>query len=79
MVHVDVPKVRGKMAERGYTITSFSNALGVDRNTLSTYLKSPEKMPYSVVSDMADILCDTKDEAISIFFAPDLRKTQEPA
>lgn len=77
IVCVDVPKVRGKMAERGYTVTSMSGRLGIDRNTLAAYLKRPDKMPYKVISDMADVLCDTTDEAASIFFAPDLRRTKD--
>ncbi len=76
VVSVNVSKVRGKMAERGYTITSMSNHLGINRNTLATYLEKPEKMPYGVISEMADALCDTADEARTIFFAPDLRKTK---
>lgn len=79
VVCVDVPKVRGKMAERGYTVTSMSGRLGIDRNTLATYLKRPDRMPYKVISNMADVLCDTTDEAASIFFAPDLRKTKDCA
>lgn len=75
MVRIDVPRVRGKMAERGYTITSLSDRLGINRNTLSAYLDNPGKTPYSVISDMAVALCDTADEAASIFFASDLRKT----
>lgn len=75
MTHIDVPKVRGKMAERGYTITSLSKTLNISRNTLAVYLDNPEKMPYNVVSSMAAALCDTPDEASSIFFAPDLRIT----
>ena len=78
IVYVDVPKVRGKMAERGYTVTSMSDQLGINRNTLATYLEKPSKMPYKVISNMADVLCDTADEAAAIFFAPDLRKTKEP-
>ena len=75
MVHVDIPKLRGKMAERGYTITSLSTELGISRNTLSSYLDTPEKIPYSIVSAMADALCETTAEASSIFFVPNLRKT----
>lgn len=75
MVHVDVPKVKGKMAEKGFSITSFANALGVSRNTLSSYLDYPMKIPYSVISAMADLLCDTPEEASCIFFATSLRKT----
>lgn len=75
MVHIDVRKVKGKMAERGFTITSLAEKLGINRNTLSSYLETPEKTPYSVVSDMAAALCDTTEEASSIFFAHDLRIT----
>lgn len=76
IVCVDVPRVRGKMAEKGYTITSMSDRLGINRNTLSSYLEKPSKMPYNVISDMADALCDTATEAAAIFFAPNLRKTK---
>lgn len=75
MVRIDVPRVKGKMAERGYTMTSLSSKLGINRNTLSSYLDSPEKTPYSVVASMAEILCNSPEEATSIFFAQDLRKT----
>lgn len=67
MIHVDVPKVKGKMAEKGFSITSFANALGVSRNTLSNYLDCPRRIPYSVISAMADLLCDTPEEASCIF------------
>lgn len=77
MVSIDVPRVRGKMAERGYTITSLSEKLGINRNTLATYLENPGKTPYGVVSDMAVALCDTSDEAASIFFAENLRNTKD--
>lgn len=73
MAFVNVPKVRGKMAEKGYTITSLSELLGINRNTLAIYLEAPEKMPYGVVSKMAEILCDNSGDAASIFFAKDLR------
>lgn len=75
MVFVDVPKLRGKMAERGYNITSISEHVGVNRNTMSSYLENPEKMPYSVVAKLADILCDTRSEACGIFFADNFRNT----
>lgn len=73
MIRVDVPKLRGKMAEKGFTITSISERINVNRNTFSGYLEQPEKMPYSVIADLAVILCDNYDEACKIFFALDLR------
>lgn len=75
MVKIDVPKLRGKMAERGFTITSMAKKLGINRNTLSSYLEAPEKIPYVVVSGLADALCDTPEEASAIFFTQDLRRT----
>lgn len=73
MFHVDVPKVKGKMAEKDYTITSLATELGINRNTLASYLDTPEKMPYEIVCKMAELLCDTKEEAITIFFVAALR------
>lgn len=70
---INVAKLKGKMAEKGYTITSMSSALKIDRNTLSTYLKAPGKMPYSVVSRMTEILCCSEEEAKNIFFTSYLR------
>ncbi len=77
MVYVDIPKVKGKMAEKGYTITALAKKVGVNRNTMATYLEKPGKLPYGVVSKLATILCDTPDEAARIFFARDLRKTKD--
>ena len=64
MVRINVSKVKGKMAERK-----------ISRSTLSSYLECPEKIPYSIIASMADMLCDNADEAGSIFFASDLRNT----
>ena len=75
MVRINVSKVKGKMAERGYTITSMAKSMKISRSTLSSYLECPEKIPYSIIASMADMLCDDTDEAGSIFFASDLRIT----
>lgn len=73
MVKVNVPKVRGKMGEKRITITALARQLGVTRSTLSHYLEEPGKMPYGVVSNMARLLCDSKEEASAIFFDSNLR------
>lgn len=73
MIRVDVPKLRGKMAEKGFTITSISDEIGVNRNTFSGYLEHPEKMTYSVIAALAELLCDSYEEACKIFFAQDFR------
>lgn len=71
MCYINIPKVRGKMVERGYTVCALSKKLDICRNTLYTYLEKPEKMPYEIVAHMADLLCDTREEAAAIFFASD--------
>lgn len=76
MYSVDIPRVKGKMAERGYNITTLANKLGVSRNTMSSYLSNPKTIPYDKLSLMATILCEGSDEAASIFFTPDLRFTK---
>ena len=69
---VDVQKIRGKMAEKGYGIDTFAKELHINRNTLASYLKNPAKIPYATISSMATALCDTDEEAIRIFFSPQL-------
>ena len=73
MVSVNVPRVRGKMAEKGYNLTSMADALHITRDTMRNYLNNPAKMPYGVVVNMAEMLCDDAAEATTIFFAEDLR------
>ena len=74
---VEVNKLRGKMAEKGYKLDGFAKELGITRNTLSVYMKQPGRIPMRTVSRMAELLCDSSDEARAIFLAHDLRETQE--
>jgi len=74
---MDVQKLKGKMAEKNYSITSLAQALGISRNTLSSYLISPGKIPYETIKKMADLLCDSADDAMQIFFAAYLRGTKD--
>lgn len=76
MFCVDIPRVKGKMAERGYTNTSLAKELGINRNTLAIYFDNPEKTPYSIIVSMAKLLCDSAEEATSIFFAHSFRNTK---
>lgn len=75
MAQIDVKKVKGKMAEHDLNVSSFAKIIGVSRTTLTKYIGNPGKIPYEIVSKMADILCDTPEEANAIFFADDLRNT----
>lgn len=77
MYRVNVPKIRGKMGEKGYTIASLAQGIMVNRNTLAAYLEHPEKIPLGKLLMMADLLCDTPCEAALIFFDQDLRRTKD--
>lgn len=66
---MDIQKLRGKMAEKNYNLTSFAQALNISRNTLASYFLQPGKIPYEIIKKMAELLCDNTDEAMHIFFA----------
>lgn len=69
MYEVNTKKVIGRMAEMGYNNKSFAEALGISRETLRSYLKHPEKIPYEILSKMAHLLKCSRDEAMFLFFA----------
>lgn len=68
MCSVNIRKLVGKIAEKGYTKTSFAREIGVSRETLRSYLKDYNKIPYDVLSKMVSVLECTDSEAMSIFF-----------
>lgn len=72
---INIPKLRGKMAEKGLTMTSTAESLGISRNTLSAYFEDPGRMPYRIIEGLADLLCEDSKEAGEIFFTPNLRNT----
>lgn len=77
MYAVNIPKVKGKMVEKGYNITSLSQVLGVNRNTLTSYFENPATIPYGKLSKLAAFLCDDADECMSLFFTKGLTHTQD--
>ena len=72
MFYVDVQKVKGKMAEKGYTNPSFAEKIGISRNTLATYLAHPNRIPYDALERIAEALFDDVVEARAILFAQKL-------
>ncbi len=72
MYQVNIRKVRGKMVEKGYNITTLAQSLQVNRNTLSSYFDNPATIPYGKLSKMADLLCDTASEFMDLFFTTEL-------
>ncbi len=76
MFEVNIPKLKGKISERGYNNSTFSQACNIDRNTLTAYMKRPDKIPYHILNLMADVLCETVEEAMNIFFIPKLTQNE---
>ena len=72
MYQVDVAKVRGKMGERRMSVSALAKSVGVCRDTMTSYLKKPEKIPFGIVLNMANTLCESKEEASEIFFSQKL-------
>lgn len=72
MFYVDVPKIKGKMAEKGFTNSAFAEELGISRNTLATYFSDPSRIPYEVLERIAETLFENVAEARSILFAQKL-------
>ena len=69
MFHVDVDKLLGKITERRFTLSSLSDQIGVSRNTLSSYIKNPEKIPYDTINKIVAVLNLNQEESVAIFFA----------
>ena len=78
MYFVNVPKIRGKMGEKGYTITSLAAKIGVNRNTLAGYLENPTNIPYCKLAMLAEALCDDPIESAHIFLLLTYAKRKFP-
>lgn len=68
MYIVNVEKLVGRIAEKGYTKSSFAKEIGIGRDTLRSYLKDYKKIPYEILSKMASVLECNENEAMIIFF-----------
>lgn len=68
MYKINVPKLDGKMVEKGFTKSSYAKAIGISRNTLDNYRKRPSIIPYWVLSKMIFLVCDSTEDLFSIFF-----------
>ena len=76
MYRINIAKVRGKMGEKGYNISTLANSIEINRNTMAEYMRNPSRMPYRVIERLAAILCESKEDAGDIFLTQNLRKTQ---
>lgn len=72
MYEINVNKINGRLAERQITKQKLAEALGVSQPTLRRYFQKPGAMPYSIMVGIAELVCDTPEDALDIFFAKNL-------
>lgn len=69
---INIIAIKGKQGQLGVSNSKLAKEIGINRNTLATYYKHPEKMPFEVISKIAEILDIKVEEARSIFFSEKL-------
>lgn len=67
---INVPKLKGKMVERGVTTEDLAKQLGIDRTTLYRKFKNNGgSFTIREANEIVSFLQLSKDDASSIFFA----------
>lgn len=72
MYQINIPKLKGKMTEQNIRNFEMAKKLEISSNTFTNYMKHPEKMPYSVILRIVEVLKLTDDESRDIFFSKKL-------
>lgn len=65
---MNVLALKGKITERGLSVTEFAEIIGVDRSSLYRKLNNGEKITIGEAAKMKDALGLTNEEATRIFF-----------
>ncbi len=60
--------LRAKIAEKGYTITTFAEKLGKNKSTISPKVNNKTKFSQDEIKDIKIVLDLTDRETIEIFF-----------
>lgn len=68
MYSIDTQALKAKIVYRGFNQGKFASLIGISQNTLSQYLKTPEKMQYNIIVKMIEVLGLTRYEIEAIFF-----------
>lgn len=65
---MNIPKLKGKMAEKEINVEKMATLMEMDRSTLYRKLDNGEKFTVGEAHKIKDILGLTNDEATAIFF-----------
>lgn len=65
---MNVPKLKGKMIEKGYNVDRLAEKMNIDRSSLYRKLNNGEKFTIGEAQKIKNTLGLTKDDASAIFF-----------
>jgi len=66
---VDINKLKGKIVEKGYSISSLANATGIKKGALYRKLSNGSKFLIKDADTIAHVLCLNAEEVNAIFFS----------
>lgn len=65
---MNIPKLKGKIVEKGLTVETLANEMEINRSTLYRKLESGEKFTVGEAQKIKNVLDLTDEEASAIFF-----------
>lgn len=71
---IDTKALKEIMGGLELSNVALAQKLGINRNTLRTYFKSPEKMPYETIIKLTQVLEIPDEKVKGIFFKTKLTK-----
>ena len=72
-------KLKGKIAEKGYTFSSFAEAVNISRPALRKKVNGTADFKVSEIECVCSVLDITRAEISDYFFAQDVAKTETHA
>ena len=70
----DTNKLMGRIVEKGYTVTSFADKVGISRQSLGKKLNGARDFTVSEIFGICEILSITRSEIGDYFFTPKVPK-----
>lgn len=67
---MNMNKIRGRIVERGMSQKEFCEKIEINYHTFYNYCKkNVDAMPYKTLKKMIDLLCDSDEDIINLFFS----------
>lgn len=72
----DTSRLKGRIVEKGFTITSFADKVGISRQSLGKKLNGSRDFTVSEIFGICEALNITRPEIGDYFFTPKVPKTE---